>query len=653
MLPFSPKLSATTSLRRLRRRVGRLLGAAIAGACGWSAMARAEMGGGAGLKQLTLEDLLSLQVTTMSRKSELWWAAPGAAEVLTSEDIRRTGAERLPDILRFATGMDVAQANAGHWAVSARGFNVLAANKLSVTIDGRSLFTPFFSGVLWDVQDTLIEDLDRVEVVRGPVGALWGAYAVNGVVQFITKPADATQGGLITSSVGTHGHVRAAMRYGGRINPTTFYRVYVKYYQSEWSRDESGRPVAPEFDFLQGGFRADSSLASGATITLQGDAYTNKGLPKSHLQTNFSGANLLGRWQQFVTADTNWELSSYFDFTKRLMPALWSETRRTFATSAKYSTTHEAHQWMFGFDGSISAEDIGQLSIAQMDPESRTVHNAGFFLQDNVELVPRLLSLTVGAKIDHNSFTGVEIHPTLRGAWTPNRSHTVWAAVSRAVRTPVRVDHDLVFRAEPVDMVRATDAFDSESVIAFELGSRHQLSDETALEIATFYNRYTSLRSYEWLGDGTYPLTFGNGLRADSTGVELTMHQQAGERVMFRASYRYLELDFSRRAGFDALLGTSGEANDPRHIGQITAHIDVTSALNFDATLRHVSERPDPASAVYTVVDLRLAWQPNGDWEISVVGRDLFAPAHHEIIPTNSAADLIGPSAHAKVAWRF
>ena len=654
VLHLPPKLTSTTFLHRGRSPALRLLGAVtVVWTCGWMPAAHAQDDAGAGLKQLSLEDLLSLQVTTMSRKAESWWSAPGAAEVLTAEDIRRTGAERLPDILRFATGMDVAQANAGNWAVSARGFNVLAANKLAVTIDGRSLFTPFFSGVLWDVQDTLIEDLERVEVVRGPVGAMWGAYAVNGVVQFITKPADATQGGLISTVVGTHGQARAAVRHGGRISGNTFYRVYVKYHQSEWSRNQTGRPSAPEFDFLQGGFRADSALASGATVTLQGDAYTNKGLPKSHLQTTFSGANLLGRWQQFVTADTQWDLSSYLDFTKRLIPGAWSEQRRTFAGSAQFQTTRGPHEWMLGFDGSISSDKIGQLSVAQMSPSQRTVHNIGFFAQDTLTLVPEFFALTAGTKIDHNSFTGVEIHPSLRAAWTPSRAHTLWAAVSRAVRTPVRVDHDLVFRTEPVEIVRATDAFKSESVIAFEIGSRHQLGPDTAVEIATFHNRYTDIRSYEWLGNGTFPLTFGNGWKADSTGAELTLHQQAGERVMLRVSYRYLDLEFSRRPGFDALFGTSVEANDPRHIGQITAHVDLTGAVNFDATLRHVSARPDPASAAYTVVDLRLAWRPDAAWEFSLVGRDLFAPAHHEIIPTNSGTDLVGPSAHAKMAWRF
>lgn len=605
------------------------------------------------MKQMSLDELLSVQVTTMSRKEELWWAAPGAIEVLTGEEIRRSGAQNIPDALRAASAVDVAQPFARGWAVSTRGFNVLAANKISVLMDGRSLFTPFFSGVQWDAQDTMLEDVDRIEIVRGPVGALWGSFAVNGFIQVVTKSADATQGTLVSAGTGTNDPLFASVRHGGQLGRQTYFRVYAKYFKTDWTYSENGDHTQPPTDFGQAGFRLDSFIDAGTTLTLQGDAYTNKGLPADRLQTEISGANVLARLRRSLGADSDLEVLSYFDYTHRVMPSLWEEHRNTGAVTAKYRRPAGAHDLLIGVDVNVSRDDIADFSLATMDPRRRTTHTAGLFAQDTIAILPGTLALTLGAKGEHNSFSGFEIAPTARGAYTPTSRTTWWAAVSRAVRAPVRIDQDLLIDLGGTLFFDASDEFRAETVQAWELGWRQRIGDLMTIDIAGFHNRYDHLRTTEPVGEDLFPQTFKNNLRARSTGVEITALYQPFTRLFFKTSYRYLDLNFLEQPNTRDTAHGINEGNDPRHLLTVSAHAQLPAHFELDVALRHVSERPNPFSDDYTVADIRLAWVPDNAWELAVIGRNLFAGLHREIVPTNAISEFIGPSGSVKATWKF
>src|SRR5688572_5946080 len=300
------------------------------------------------LTTLSLEDLVNLKVTTVSREPERWWSAPSGVDVVTGDEIRRSGVLNLPDAIRLAAGVQVGQPSARNWAISIRGMNVLAANKISVVMDGRSLFTPFFSGVQWDAQDTLLEDVDRIEVVRGPVGALWGSFAVNGFIQILTKPAWDTQGLLAAAGTGTEDPGFFALRYGGKLGRDTAFRVYGKYFQTDWTYTPSGDHAQGATDFLQSGFRVDARRSHDTTLTLQGDYYTNKGLPLDRVQTEVDGVNLLARWHRAFSPDTDLQIDGYFDHTFRVIPQSFEEHRSTGSASVKYRRKEGRHGLLLG-----------------------------------------------------------------------------------------------------------------------------------------------------------------------------------------------------------------------------------------------------------------------------------------------------------------
>lgn len=602
------------------------------------------------LTALSLEELMDLEVSTVSRKPERRWAAPSGVDVVTGEDIRRAGAESLPDALRLAVGVHVGQPSARTWAISIRGMNVLAANKISVVMDGRSLYTPFFSGVLWDAQDTLLEDIDRIEVVRGPVGALWGAFAVNGFIQILTKPAWDTQGWFLSAGTGTEDPGLFAMRYGGKLGEDTFYRVYSKYFQRDWTYRADGEHAQPATDFLQAGFRLDARRSSDTTVTFQGDYYTNQDLPLDRVQTEIDGVNLRGRWQRRFSADSDLQVDGYFDHTYRLIPLTFEETRNTGSASLKYRRAAGRHDLLVGADALVSADEIGNKGLALLEPAERTTHTLGAYLQDTVQIRPNA-ALILGLKGEQSSFAGFEIQPTLRLAWTPRPETTGWAAVSRALRTPVRIDEDLVFRFNGLTLFEANDDFETETAIAYELGVRHRPVSALSLAGSTFLYRYDHLRSTEPPAGGG-PLTFRNGLEAASWGAEIALMYQPAPRVFVKGSYRYLDLDFSTDPDSRDTSNGAAEGNDPKHVAVVGAHVNLPGALELDGFLRLASDLPNPALDGYTTVDVRLGWRLDKHWEFSLLGRNLLDRQHAEFVTRNSLNEEVHRSATLKVTWR-
>lgn len=605
------------------------------------------------LAGLSLDELMHVEVSTVSRKTEEWWTAPGAIDVVTAEDIRRAGALNLPDALRLATGVFVAQPNAREWAIGIRGFSVVSGNKVNVRMDGRSLFTPLFSGVWWDAQDTLMEDIERIEVLRGPGGAMWGAFAVNGFIQILTKPAWETQGTLTTAGTGTDSPVFAAVRYGGRLGQRVFFRVYAKYTQFEPGYLPGGPRAGATIDLVQGGFRADARLAADATFTLQGDAYTNKGTPKDREQVEISGANVLARWKRSFGLEADIELTGGYDYTSRLYPAPFDETRHTGSLAGEFHAVRGAHDFQAGVDLLVSHDRIESGTTVSIEPARRTYASTGAFVQDAMTLVPSRWVATLGAKLEHDEFSGFGVQPTLRLAFTPNQRTTWWAAVSRAIRPPVRLDVDLVTRVDGTVLFEGNEDLDAEEVLGGEVGWRRKLGDRLAVDAVVFANRYDRIRSYEPHDAAPFPLTFKNSLNARSSGGELTVLLQPASWLFVKAGYRHLALEFTKDPGSRDILDAVSESNDPRNVATLALRANVGTHLEVDATVRHAGSLPRPALAAHTTFDVRLGWKPRRDWSIDLIGRNLAAPRERDYAAFNSANHEIARSVALRSTWRF
>lgn len=597
---------------------------------------------------------MSLEVSTVSRKTESWWAAPGAIDVLTDEDIRRFGALSIPDALRYVTGLQVSQPNAREWAISARGFDVVAASKMNVQIDGRAVYTPFFSGVLWDVQDTVLADIDRIEVLRGPSGALWGAYAVNGFIQILTKPAWETQGWLADAKVGTENPGTLALRYGGKVGNNIFYRAYLKYSQYDWTYVPYGGRSHPSSDMVQAGFRLDSRSDADTTLTLHGDIYTDKGTPRDNSMIPVSGGNLGAQWRRNLGLDSDVQFSGYYDQTSRTYGGPFYEDRDTLSSSAKYRVTKGRHEFQVGGDSLISWDDIRSPSAATIQPPKKTYSSVGVFAQDTIALVPSRWTATLGAKAERTTFASWDAQPTARLAWTPNSRLTVWGAISRAVRPPVRIDEGLDFKVGDLQLFKAQPTQKSETVLATELGVRRMFGERLAVDISGFANKYDDLRSYEYgRTPSTFPWTFGNSTDARSLGVELTAMYQPLSRVFVKASYRYMDLQLTKDPGSLDFRNGLFEQNDARQVGSITVRTEPATHFELDATVRFQSSLPQPYLPGFITCDARIGWAPNASWEVSLIARNLSDPRHPEFLTPNSANEEVARSFLLRITWRY
>lgn len=600
-----------------------------------------------------LEDLLQLDVSTVSRKTERWWSAPGAIEIVSDEDIRRSGVTSLPDALRLATGVHVGQLNETTWAVGVRGFSIVASNKINVQMDGRNLFTPFFSGVLWGSQDTMLEDIDRIEVVRGASGALWGPFAVNGFIQIITKPAWETQGVLVSSGVGDRSQAFTSARYGGRIGDSTFYRSYFKYRVADLTEPAVGSDPRGAADFAQAGFRSDTRVDPDTTFTLQGDVFTDRATPETYRPESRFGANLSARWQRFLSFDSDVQAGLCYDYTEHTFGGVFDETRHTVSFNGKYHRTAGAHDLQAGVDLLASRDEIVSGLGATLEPPRRTYTSAGLFVQDSISLVPSRLVFTLGGRGEYTGFSGFELSPTARLAWTPDDRSTVWAAVSRATRPPVRIDEDLVSRAGPVLVFEGNDDFEPEEVLAREVGVRRKLTRNLGVDLTGFINDYDRVRSYEPVSGSSIPYTFKNTLGARSVGVGATVFYQPFSRLFFKAGYRHMDFDLTRDPGSGDILNGVFDANDAEHLFTLAARADLTRTVEFDLAYRYVSDLPNPAVPAYSSIDARIAWHPGPEWEFALVGRNLLQPSHPEFAAINiSPREEVVRSFLFKVTWR-
>lgn len=684
-----PRKTAPVSFRGAARVLAKLCVGAIAAFHGVAAQAAPD--GEADLTGLSIEQLMNVEVTSVAKKPQKLRESAAAIHVISSTDIRRSTATSIPELLRSVPGLHVARVDANKWAITARGFNGVFANKLLVLIDGRSVYTPIFSGVYWEVQDTLLEDVERIEVIRGPGASVWGANAVNGVINIITKSAMDTQGGLLTGIAGTEENANVAARYGSKLGAGGYFRVYAKHLRRDKGAFSTGAKGADDWYMSRTGFRYDlhpDRIAGRDAVTIQGEAYdgslhhtlTVPALTAPYsLTTNdtlpVNGQHLLARWDRRVGENRDYSLKAYISRAERADPNFMIEEFELDLEFQNRLRVGSRHDVVWGLGYRLNIDDTASSFAVTLDPGNRTAHLFSAFVQDEIDVLDDL-ALTVGSKVEHNFYTGLEIQPTVRGTWSPAPEHTIWGAISRAVRTPSRSDADLRINATVIPPVGAgalpilvsvfgSDAFDSENVIAYELGYRSQPTPSFGIDVAGFYNRYSDLRTnesgasfVETTPAPTHlvsPTTADNNMEGRAYGIELGADWHPMEWWRLRAAYTLFDLELNLVSGSTATASTAKESRDPRHQFNITSQITALSNVEIDTFVRVIDDLPERGVEQYVELDLRLGWRPLANVELSIVGRNLLQRRHAEFIPSagGTTATEAERSVYGKVRVTF
>jgi iron complex outermembrane receptor protein len=619
------------------------------------------------LKKLSLEQLMDTEVTSASRGTQSVAQAATAISVVTSEEIRRSGVTTIADALRLSPGVFVARSTGHTWAVTARGFNAgsSTANKMQVLMDGRILYNPLFSGVFWDVQNYPLDDIDRIEVIRGPGAALWGANAYNGVINIVTKSAAQTQGTLVTGGYGNEEQGFGGVRYGGKLGEESYYRVYVDYFNRDGLSLPNGTDLPDDMMLGQTGFRTDSRLNDVNDLTVQGDYYDGVFGTAAPRDSRVSGENLLGRWNRTYGPDSRLTLQLYYDRTYRSVPT-YDENLNTFDIDLQDQIPIGSRQLItWGFNYQLQLDDANNKAAPafEFDPEDRDLQLASIFVQDQIAIVPDLLHLNIGSKFERDDFSGYEVQPSIRAAFTPSEKQTIWAGVSRAVRTASRLEVDLrTFSATPGGSAGFTNQppgnFDSEGVVAFELGYRVHPISRLTFDVAAYYNRYDHVRTAEVVlapGSNHIGVQFGNEAHGDGYGVEFAEQLQLADWWTLRGSYSFLKVNLDLTDASTAALlspganaGTATERDDPENMVKLHSSMNLPFNLEFDQVVRYMDTLPNPYVPSYLALDLRLGWHPWKDLEISIAGQNLLDNRHPE-----GPLEEVDRSIYGKVTWQF
>jgi iron complex outermembrane recepter protein len=607
------------------------------------------------LKNLSLEELMNVEVQSVSRRPEKLTQAASAIQVISQEDIHRSAATSIPEALRLAPNLQVAQVNASQWAISARGFDNVLANKLLVMIDGRTVYTPLYGGVFWDVQNTLLEDVDQIEVVSGPGGTLWGANAVNGVINITTKAASKTQGLYVSGAAGDELNSYGEFRYGGELGQDVSYRVYAKSVSYDDTKLLNGNDANDAWHTKQGGLRFDWDMANGA-LTLQSDFYESDPNPDGATPVDASGGNLMTRWRHVISPDSDLQLQFYYDKTKRDFNNGFVENLATYDLDWQHRFRLDAYHQEVVWGASIRLMDhqVNNLALFAFLPPQKTLHLYSAFVQDEIGMLDEQLRLTLGIKLERNDYTGVESQPNIRLAWSPTATQTIWSAVSRAVRTPARIDRDFYLFATPTFPVIQGADLQSEELTAYELGWRSVPQDNLSLSVSTFFNDYDNIRSAE-PGPPPFnlPITFANGVQGQTYGVELATTYTVMSNWQLRGGYTFLKKHLSIKPDSKDLNGGTAESNDPEHQVVLRSLLDLPLQLQLDTVVRYVDSLPTPHVESHIDLDVRLAWRAAHNLELSIVGQNLLNASHQEFIPTSPAPREIERSLYGKITWQL
>jgi iron complex outermembrane receptor protein len=606
------------------------------------------------LKKLSLKELMDLEVTSVSRHSEKLVETPSAIQVITQKEIIRSGVTSIPEALRLASNLNVAQIDSRQWAISARGFNNSISNKLLVLMDGRTLYTPLFAGVFWDVQDTLLEDIDRIEVISGPGATLWGANAVNGVINITTMDAKDTQGLMLIGRAGTELRGVVGARYGDKIGSNAFYRVYGKYSDRDSTQFSNGRDGADEWHNGQGGFRIDCDKNEIDHFTIQGDLYNGRFDQFRQPEGKVSGGNIVTRWSRVLSPGSQIKVQFFYDRTNRDIPNTFLENLDTYDFDFQHHFNfNNRHEIVWGAGYRLTNDDITNGITLAFLPPQLTHHLFSSFVQDQIAIIKDKFYLTYGTKLEHNSYTGFEFQPSGRVTWKLDTQRTIWGAVSRAVRTPSRIDRDFFAPPQPPFLLAGGPNFESEELIAYELGYRSQQFEHISLSIAPFYHDYDHVRSLEQIHPPfPFPIVFGNGKSGQAYGAELSAEIQATDRWLIRTGYTELQIHIRPKPGSTDPTAGSAESHDSNHQFLLRSSLDLPKNLQFDSTFRAVSRIANQKVPAYAELDLRLAWAPNSALELSIVGQNLLHSGHVEFGAPASSHE-IQRSMYGKIVWHF
>ena len=607
------------------------------------------------LKRLSIEELTAIDVTSVSRRVERLSETAAAVSVVRGEDIRRSGYSTLADAIRLGDAMDVARVNSSTWGVSARGFNTNPANKLLVLIDGRSVYSPLSSGTFWDAQDLVLDNVDRIEVIRGPGGSVWGANAVNGVINIISKEAAATRGTYMLLATGSDEHAIGSLRHGGRLGATGSYRVHGKYRRRGAQVFATGVDADDPVQMGLFGFRLESGTQGPTRWTVQGDLYRGaQGFP-DRPDGNTSGGNVLAQWSRRFSSTSEFQVQSYYDRTTRHVPNQFDEARDTFDLDLQHQALFAGrHSVVAGGNFRVSRGDDKGIAGFFFDPQERTDTLFSVFVQDEIALVPRRFYVTLGSKFERNDFTGVEVQPTLRARWSPDDRQTLWGAVSRAVRLPTRFDTDLRILGPGGRLfLTGTPDFGAEEVVALEGGYRVRPHARLAVDVAAFMNRYDNLRSTEVTGRGIPFIELGNRLNADANGIEIAATVQPFDPWRVHGSYAFLDKTITFDPGSNDFYRGAVEGNDPAHLFALRSYLDLPGGFELDAIYRHTGRRPAPAISPYDELNLRLGWTVRAGWELSLIGQNLLHEYHPELSTAGGGRFAFRRGVYARSAWRF
>lgn len=640
----------------------------------------------ADLSDLSLEQLVNIKVVSVSKKETSLESSPAAITVITQDDIRRLGIESIPEALRLVPGMDVAQINSHEWAVSARGFNGQFADKLLVLIDGRAVYTPAFGGVYWDVQDLPMGDIDRIEVIRGPGATMWGANAVNGVVNIITKNAKDTQGVLVTVEGGTWDQPKTTVQYGGQLATNLYYRTYLKYFNRDSFVEKDGDNAPDSWESIRAGARLDWEPQKQNHFTLQGGGYNIKQYENvdspdyapPYWQSNTisdyeSGGNILGRWTHDISDTSQFSLQAYNDYLSE-EEAGAGEIQDTMDVDAQHRfAVGNWNDIVWGLGYRFTYFDFPNNSYVVNNPSVRHDQLFSGFVQDEITIVPNRLHFTAGTKLEHNDYTGFEYEPSGRLAWTPTDNQTVWAAVSRSIRTPAIYNLYGQFNEtfappfpNPYGMpiiisVLPNGNLTSEHLIAYELGYRVQPLKSLSFDATGFYNTYNNLINYVPKGivPGLTPAphiveqvgTANNG-DGFTYGTELSAQWQPFDFWRLTASYSFFEQNLAPAASF---------AEDaPEQQAQLRAYLDITPKLEFNGMVSYVDQITYVNIATPTTIpsyvrlDLGLVWHPAKSLELGIWGQNLLQSRHTEYLSdTTTLVTQVPRTFLAKITYQF
>jgi len=635
------------------------------------------------LKGLSLEQLGNIEVTTSSKQPVKVSRTPGAIYVLTQGDIRRSGATSIPEALRLVPGIEVARIDGGKWSIGIRGFASRLSRSVLVVIDGRTVYSPLYAGVFWEVQDTLMEDVERIEVIRGPGATIWGPNAVNGVINIITKKAKDTRGGLVSTGGGNEQRF-GDFRYGGGNGANFDYRVYGK----AFDRGPEFHPDRQNFDGFQmgqGGFRMDWELKGSDTLTLQGDLYkgamgesvsvaTGPTVPTVTVQQDaeLSGGNLLGQWRHVLKDGSDLQLQIYYDRTSRY-EANFAEMRDTFDIDfLHHKTLARRHELRWGAGGRFSdGRTPPVIPILVFNPANRTDKLYSAFVQDDIRLLgeEKGLWLTLGSKLVHTDFSGFGVEPSAQLLWTSGGRQTWWASVTRALRTPSDIEETVtvtaLLSASPLIVGRFADngRFVPETLLGYETGYRTLLFSKLSVDIAAFHNRYNNLLSAE-IGSPfvetsatpqyiVIPFVPGNGLYGSTSGFEIAPDWRPLARWRLNGSYSYLHMDLKVKPGSrDVSTVRSTEGSSPHHEVTVQSSLDLPGSLEFSQIYRYVSALPAQLVPSYGTADVRLSWRRVRRFDFAVVGQNLLQPHHVEYGGDPRTLVAIKRSIYGAITWR-